>query len=111
MSMQSALLGMIGMALVIFMCRAVPFIFFSRGLDSPFRRGFISFVERIVPPVAMTALALDALIPVVRSDLGGSLPSLIAALFTALIHLWKRNALLSIGGGTVLYMVLEKILP
>ena len=34
------------------------------------------------------------------------LPELLAGLFVILAHKWKHNLLLSIGGGTVLYMVL-----
>ena len=34
------------------------------------------------------------------------LPEAIAILFIVLIHKWKKNTLLSIGGGTVLYMIL-----
>ena len=34
------------------------------------------------------------------------LPELIAILFTALVHKWRNNTLLSIAGGTILYMIL-----
>ena len=34
------------------------------------------------------------------------LPEAIAILFIFVLHKWKHNTLLSIGGGTVLYMVL-----
>ena len=34
------------------------------------------------------------------------LPEFIAVAIVALLHIWKRNNLLSIGGGTLLYMVL-----
>jgi branched-subunit amino acid transport protein AzlD len=34
--------------------------------------------------------------------------ALAASLFTALVHLWKRNTLLSIFGGTALYMILMR---
>ncbi|MDR2739300.1 MAG: AzlD domain-containing protein [Treponema sp.] len=34
-----------------------------------------------------------------------------ASAFTALVHLWKRNSLISIIGGTLLYMILSRILP
>ena len=34
------------------------------------------------------------------------MPEAIAVSVTAALHVWKRNNLLSIGSGTVLYMVL-----
>ena len=36
----------------------------------------------------------------------GWVPALIAGLFVILVHLWKHNNMLSILGGTVLYMIL-----
>ncbi len=110
LSISQALIGVAAMALVIFLCRAVPFLFFARGSDSPFRRRFIAFVERVVPPVAMTALALTAILPAVKAPAMASLPTILASLATAAVHLWKRNALLSIAGGTALYMLLSALL-
>ena len=34
------------------------------------------------------------------------IPEVVSVLVVALLHIWKRNNLLSIGVGTVLYMVL-----
>ena len=34
------------------------------------------------------------------------LPELLACAATAVLHLWKHNNLISIGGGTVIYMIL-----
>ena len=42
-------------------------------------------------------------------DLAGvyhGMPDMIAVAVTVLLHLWKGNMFLSIGGGTILYMVL-----
>ncbi len=40
-----------------------------------------------------------------EADLMG-LPEAIAILFIVFLHKWKKNTLLSIGGGTILYMLL-----
>ena len=37
------------------------------------------------------------------------LPELIAGLFVVAVHCWKHNALLSVGGGTVCYMLLVQL--
>jgi len=37
------------------------------------------------------------------------IPEAIAIVAVILLHLWKRNSLLSIGGGTVLYMILVQL--
>jgi len=37
------------------------------------------------------------------------IPELLGIAFVAVLHLWKRNSLLSIGAGTVFYMVLVQV--
>ena len=123
--LASSLAAVFAMGLVIIFCRAFPFLFFSKtrrmesessaendetekGRDR--RAIFFSFVERIVPPVAMTVLAFNALgAPFIENPIDGLL-GLSAALFTALVHLWKKNALISIFTGTALYMILIRVI-
>ena len=107
-SLTEALVMVFAMGIVIFFCRAFPFLFFARGGEN--RGAFFSFVEKTVPPVAMTVLAFNAIGGAFRETLSGGLLVLAASTFTALLHLWKRNSLLSIIGGTVLYMVLIRII-
>ena len=95
------------MGAVIFFCRAFPFLFFARGADN--RGAFFTFVEKTVPPVAMTVLAFNVLGSAFLENLNDGLLVLAASIFTVIMHLWKRNSLFSIIGGTVLYMVLIRI--
>jgi len=116
------------MAAVIFFCRVFPFLFFrgktgggppSRTADdaanadggrkASLRVSFLSFVEKIVPPVAMTVLAFNALTGPVKASPRDAIPALAAAVLTALVHLWRRNPLLSIVGGTAAYMILIRV--
>jgi branched-subunit amino acid transport protein AzlD len=99
------------MGLVILFCRAFPFLFFRSTQDRNVRRdAFLSFVENTVPQAAMTVLAFNAVAGFFRSGMETGFPALMAALFTALVHLRKRNSLLSICGGTALYIVLQRII-
>jgi branched-subunit amino acid transport protein AzlD len=95
------------MAVVILFCRAVPFFLFRSDAE---HGALLAFVEKVVPPVAMTVLAFNALASPVKGNLREGIPALIAAGFTALAYLWKRNPLISIFGGTAVYMVLERII-
>jgi len=116
MNSTSEALGMVlAMGAVVVFCRALPFLFFSRNAnsvgESPGGRKkgagvFLDFVERIVPPVAMTVLAFNALGGAFRDGLANGLPALAAAAVTAVLHLWKGNYLVSILGGTILYMII-----
>jgi branched-subunit amino acid transport protein AzlD len=83
----------------------------SPGKTAPFRRElFLNFVEKLAPPAAMTVLAFNAIAGSFKADLREGGPVLAAAALTALIHLWKRNPLFSIFGGTAGYMILERIM-
>jgi branched-subunit amino acid transport protein AzlD len=100
------------MGAVVIFCRAFPCLFFREAPPpgSP-KRAFLRFVEKIAPPAAMTVLAVNAVAGnVIGESLRHGAPALIAAVFTALLHLWKRNSLVSIFGGTALYMVLRRII-
>jgi len=113
-STTDALLLTAVMAAVIFFCRVCAFLFFRQDNASPSVKAFLGFVEKIVPPLAMTVLTFNALsVPLLDSFKQGvpmqGLPVLIAAAFTVLVHLWQRNPLLSIFGGTAVYMVLERV--
>ena len=98
------------MAAVIFFCRVFPFIFFRGGKTDAVRENrFLLFVERTAPPIAMTVLCFNAVSAPIKESLAGALPVISASLLTALLHLWKRNALLSIFSGTVLFMLIQRL--
>ncbi len=109
LSLHQALLATFVMAAVIVLCRAVPFIFF-RGEGGRARAAFVAFVERAVPPVAMTVLAVASIAGAVKPSWPFGLPAVIAACATAALHLIRRNTLLSIIGGTALYMILRAVM-
>jgi branched-subunit amino acid transport protein AzlD len=123
LSTETALFYTVVLGVVIFFCRVLPFILFrdekkadSAGFGPASRpaglKAFFGFVEKVAPPVAMTVLAFNALagpvkaagFPVENAGLAAVVP-LAAALGTAVLHIWKRNALVSIFGGTALYML------
>jgi branched-subunit amino acid transport protein AzlD len=114
MNTTAEALGMVlAMGAVVVFCRALPFLFFSRAAnevaESSGKRkkgAFLDFVERIVPPVAMTVLAFNALGGAFRDGPTTGFFALAAAAFTAVLHLWKGNYLISILGGTILYMII-----
>jgi branched-subunit amino acid transport protein AzlD len=116
LSIPQALVYTFAMGVVILFCRAFPFLFFREGQEEGIsgtgkksrRELFLGFVEKIVPPVAMTVLAFNAIAGSLKSGLREGVPVIIAAAFTVLVHLWKRNPLISIFGGTAVYMILIK---
>jgi branched-subunit amino acid transport protein AzlD len=123
-SVTSAVIYTFALGAVIFFCRVLPFILFrdsanlrAEGTEQSgvsLRGRFISMVEKAAPPVAMTVLAFNAMAGPVKAEDAAGAPALAgivlaAAGLTALLHVWKRNALLSIVAGTGLYMILERL--
>ena len=91
------------MAVVTFLTRALPFLLFGRGKQAP---RVILYLGKYLPPAVIAMLIVYCLKGVSFSSPAGWAPSLIAAAAVIALHLWKKNNLLSILGGTLLYMVL-----
>ncbi len=83
--------------------RFLPFVIFSGRRPTP---KFIQYLGKALPAAIFGMLVIYCLKNV--NILAGShgLPELIAIAVTAGLHLWKRQMLLSIAGGTVCYMLL-----
>ena len=103
------------MALVTFLTRALPFLLFDRGSAPP---KVVLYLGKVLPPAVIAMLIIYCLrnvsfsIPAdwtseaILSAMSTWAPQLAAAAAVVVLHLGKRNNLLSIFGGTVLYMVL-----
>ena len=93
-------------ALSTFATRVVPFLLFPKGKEIP---PTIRYLGKVLTPAVIGMLVVYCLkaTPVVEAPQG--IPELIAVAVTAGLHIWKRNNLLSIGTGTILYMVLIQI--
>lgn len=89
-------------ALVILATRAFPFVLFSRK-DPP---RAIRFVERFIPPMVMAILVVYCLKDIHWATWPSGGRELAAIAVVAGLHIWKKNAMLSIFGGTAFYMLL-----
>lgn len=83
--------------------RFLPFIIFSENRKTP---EYIQYIGKFLPAAVFGMLVIYCLRNV--NVLGGShgLPELISIIVTGALHLYKRQMLLSIAGGTVCYMLL-----
>lgn len=91
------------MAGVTFLTRALPFLIFDRGKEPP---QVILYLGRLLPPAVMAMLVVYCLRGMEFSAAPGWIPQVIGVGAVVLLHKWKHNTLLSIFGGTILYMVL-----
>jgi len=98
-----ALLMIFMVAGLTFLTRFLPFALLS-NLKRP--AAIISDLGQILPPAVIAVLVVYCLKTVSFQVTSAWIPQVAAVLVVALLHLWKRNNLLSIGAGTVFYMVL-----
>lgn len=91
------------MAIVTYALRALPFLIFGGKRKTP---EFILYLGRVLPYAIIGMLVVYCLKAVTLVAAPHGLPEFIACALVAVLHLWKRNTLLSIVGGTVGYMLL-----
>ena len=90
-------------ALVTAALRFLPFFIFRGNRQTP---KYIEYLGKVLPYAIMGMLVVYCLKGVTFASLENWLPYLVATALVVLVHLWKRNTLLSIISGTVCYMVL-----
>ena len=92
--------------LVTMSTRFIPFLIFGEKRKTP---PVIGYLGTVLPCAIMGMLVVYCLkdVSFLHSPFG--LPELIACAVVAALHVWKRNSLLSIGGGTVCYMLLVQL--
>ena len=93
-------------ALVTAGLRFLPFFIFREGKTLP---KWLTYLNKVLPHAIMGMLVVYCLknVSVTASPFG--IPELLGCAAVAGLHFWKRNTLLSIGGGTVLYMLLVQL--
>ena len=86
--------------------RFLPFILFPAGKQTP---RYVQYLGRVLPGAIFGMLVVYCLRNV--SILTGThgIPELIAIVVVVALHLWKKQMLLSIAGGTVAYMLLVQL--
>lgn len=100
-----AILAIAVMAIISYLLRALPFLIFSGKQTPP----FIQYLGKYLPYAIMGMLVIYCLKEVRPLAYPYGLPELIAIAIVALLHIWKRNTLLSIVSGTVSYMLLVQL--
>ncbi len=86
--------------------RFIPFLVFSGKKEPP---RYISYLGHVLPGAIMAMLVVYCLKGMSFNAAGSFLPELIATAAVILMHIWRRNTLLSIVGGTVIYMFLVQL--
>lgn len=83
--------------------RALPFILFPEKRNIP---KYIKYLADVLPFTMIGMLVVYCLKDISFVSSPYALPELLGIAFTTALHLWKKNTLLSIGCGSLLYMIL-----
>ena len=106
LSVGESFLIIVLVAITTFSTRVIPFLVFPKGREIP---KTIQYLGKVLTPAVIGMLVIYCLkdAPILRAPYG--IPELGSILVVALLHIWRRNNLLSIGVGTVLYMFLIQV--
>ncbi|MGN1165205.1 MAG: branched-chain amino acid transporter permease [Lachnospiraceae bacterium] len=102
----TSLLIIFVVAVTTFATRLVPFLIFPKGKEIP---PVIRYLGKVLTPAVIGMLVVYCLKSTTVMESPYGIPELISVAVTALLHVWKRNNLLSIGTGTILYMFLIQV--
>ena len=83
--------------------RFLPFLLFPAGKETP---KYIKYLGNVLPPAVFGLLVVYSLKNVSLVTKPFAIPEAIALIFTYVLHIWKRQMLLSVAGGTICYMLL-----
>lgn len=83
--------------------RFLVFFIFPPSKEPP---QFVTYLGKVLPAAAIGLLVIYALKEVKLTKAPFAIPEFLAILVIVLIHKWRRNSLLSIATGTIVYMVL-----
>lgn len=87
--------------------RFLPFLIFPGDKPTP---AFVRYLGKVLPAAVFGLLVIYSLKDVQAFSGSHGIPELLAILLVIVLHVWKRQMLLSIAGGTIFYMLLVQFL-
>ena len=87
--------------------RFLPFLLLRKGHKTP---AIITYLGKVLPCAIMGMLVVYCMKDVTITAWPHGIPELLGCIIVALLHIWRRNTLLSIGVGTIAYMLMIQFL-
>jgi len=87
--------------------RFLPFIIFTSDKPTP---KYVQYLGKMLPSAALGILVIYCLKDVSLFRGNHAVPELISIMIVIVLHLWKRQMLISIAGGTIFYMLLVQFI-
>lgn len=107
MTLTEQIITVAAVAAATMLTRFIPFIVFPSGKPTP---KYIQYLGKVLPSAVFGLLIIYCLknIDILSGNRG--IPELISIAAVVSLHIWKRQMLLSIAGGTVCYMLLVQFI-
>lgn len=102
MTLTEQILTVVTLVVATASTRFVPFLIF-RGKKTP---SHIQYLSQVLPAAVFGMLVVYCLRNVDVTAAPFGIPEAIGVLVTALLHVWKRQMMISILGGTLTYMLI-----
>lgn len=83
--------------------RFLPFLVFPADKPTP---KYIQYIGKMLPSAVLGLLVIYCFQDVSMFTGYHAIPELVSVAFIVILHIWKRQMLISIAGGTILYMFL-----
>ena len=94
------------MAVVTILLRFLPFLIFRKGRPIP---AYVAYLGDVLPQAIIGMLVIYCLKDTVVTAAPFGAPEAIAALSVVALQVWRRNSLVSILSGTVVYKLLVQL--
>jgi branched-subunit amino acid transport protein AzlD len=86
--------------------RFLPFVVFPPGKTTP---DYVKYLGKVLPSAVIGLLVIYCFKDVSLLSERHGIPELIGVAVVVLLHFWKKKMLLSIAGGTIVYMSLVQM--
>lgn len=107
MTVTEQIITIVMVVLGTMLTRFLPFLIFPAGKPTP---KYMKYLGRVLPSAVFGLLVIYCLKNVSLFSGNHGAPELISIAAVVLLHLWKRQMLLSIAGGTICYMLLVQLI-
>lgn len=107
MSLSESILTIGIVAAGTILTRFLPFLLFPAGKETP---EYIKYLGKILPGAVFGLLVIYCLKNVSFISGTHGIPEIIGIAIVTALHLWKRQMLLSIAGGTICYMIMVQFI-
>ena len=107
MSINEFLITVVVLGISVQVTRALPFIVFRDASSLP---KMIEYLGKVLPAAMMGLLVIYCFKDYDFTSFTGIMPAVLSGIVVVLLHIYKRNTVLSIAIGTTVYMILIRVI-